>query len=103
MLKEEKKKGNHPITLPPTSKLVMFYLFIILNIILIFSMISMWHFADLTYLGALITDIAAQVVVFFVYASKAKAENTEGGIEYERMMYELMNKKEEPDDVGIDE
>lgn len=42
-----------------TSKLIAIYLFVLLNGIVIFAMVAMWHFADLSYLGVLITDIAA--------------------------------------------
>lgn len=54
-----------------TSKFFAIYLFILLNAIVIFSMITMWKFADLTYLGVLITDIAAQVLVYGIYCLKA--------------------------------
>lgn len=80
MLKEEKKKYRQTPHLPSTSKLMAVYLFILFNIVLAYSMIAMWHFADLAYLGALITDIAAQVLTYFIYAKKSTAENTAGGI-----------------------
>lgn len=54
-----------------TSKFFAIYLFFLLNAIVIFSMITMWKFADLTYLGVLITDIAAQVLVYGIYCLKA--------------------------------
>ena len=82
-LKVEKNKYNHKFKLPSTSKLIAAYLFIVLNIVLTFSMVAMWTFQDLTYLGVLVTDVAAQVLTYFIYTLKAKAENTVGGITYD--------------------
>ena len=79
-LKDEKK--------PTTDKLIAIYLFIILNVILVYSMISMWNFADLSCLGVLITDIAGQVITYYIYAKKATAQNTKGGITYDMAMLE---------------
>lgn len=69
-----------------TTKLVMFYLFCVLNIVLIYSLIAMWHFEDLTHLGVLITDIIGQIVVFLVYAVKSAKENSKNGIVFETTM-----------------
>ncbi len=33
-------------------------------------MISMWNFADLSCPGVLITDIAGQVITYYIYAKK---------------------------------
>lgn len=85
-LKDEKKKVSINIKKPTTDKLIAIYLFIILNIILVYSMISMWNFADLSCLGVLITDIAGQVITYYIYAKKATAQNTKGGITYDMAM-----------------
>lgn len=90
-LKEEKNKYKTPVKLPSTSKLIAAYLFIILNVVLIYAMIVMYEFRDLTYLGVLITDIAAQVLTYFIYAKKALAENCVNGIKYEIAMLEKQN------------
>ncbi len=82
-LKEEKDKYRLKLKLPTTSKLMAVYLFFILNVVLAYAMIAMWYFADLTYLGVLVTDVAAQVLTYFIYARKATAENTTGGITYD--------------------
>ena len=82
-----------------TTKLIALYLFIVLNAILIFSCVAMWHFADLSTLGLLITDIAAQILVYLLYVVKATKENTVGGITYEKMMHELDSEDDE-DAVG---
>ena len=54
-----------------TSKLLAIYLFVLLNAIVVYAMVSMWHFGDLQYLGVLISDIAAQVVIYAIYCVKA--------------------------------
>lgn len=72
-----------------TSKWMAVYLFLALNIVLAYSMIAMWHFQDLTYLGVLVTDIAGQVLTYFIYTKKSIAENTSGdgtGITFQAMM-----------------
>lgn len=85
-LKKEKRKVSIDIKKPTTDKLIAIYLFIILNVILVYSMISMWNFADLSCLGVLITDIAGQVITYYIYAKKATAQNTKGGITYDMAM-----------------
>lgn len=87
-LKDEKKKVSINIKKPTTDKLIAIYLFIILNVILVYSMIIMWNFADLSCLGVLITDIAGQVITYYIYAKKATAQNTKGGITYDMAMLE---------------
>lgn len=86
LLKAEKNKYRNKIKLPSTTKLVMTYLFILLNTVLIYAMIAMWHFSDLSYLGVLITDIVAQLITFFIYTVKSTKENTVGGITYDLAM-----------------
>jgi len=85
-LKDEKNKYKRKIQIPSTTKLAMLYLFILLNTVLIYSMIAMWHFSDLSYLGVLITDIVAQLITFFIYTVKSTKENTVGGITYDLAM-----------------
>ena len=87
-LKKEKRKVSIDIKRPTTDKLIAIYLFIILNVILVYSMISMWNFADLSCLGVLVTDIAGQVITYYIYAKKATAQNTKGGITYDMAMLE---------------
>ena len=97
-LKEEKNKYRTKHKLPSTSKLIAIYLFIILNVVLIYSMVSMWKFMDLSYLGVLITDVAAQVLTYVIYSAKALRENTSTrGFVYEARMQEL-NKQEVSND-----
>lgn len=68
-LDAEKRKYDKPCF--ETSKLIAIYLFALLNGIVIYAMVAMWHFADFTYLGVLISDIAAQVIIYAIYCLKA--------------------------------
>lgn len=105
-LKEEKNKGKSTFKLPSTSKLIASYLFLILNVVLVYAMVAMWYFKDLTYLGVLITDIAAQVLTYLIYSRKSTVENSVGGITYDMAMAKLKqdNKIEEKiDDSDSDE
>lgn len=90
-LKEEKRKYKPKIKLPSTSKLMVAYLFVVLNIVLFYAMYMMYHFAELTYLGVLITDVASQILVFLIYAVKSAKENSQNGITYEMAMLEKKN------------
>lgn len=94
-LREEKYRYRHKPHLPSTSKLMSLYLFFILTIILVYVMIAMWYFADLTYLGALVTDIAGYVINFSVYAKKSAIENSKGGIIYETAMSRFSESQEQ--------
>lgn len=70
LLKQERKKLL-PKWNVETSKLIAIYLFALLNAIIIYAMAAMWQFADLSYLGVLISDIAAQVLIYAIYCLKA--------------------------------
>lgn len=82
----EKEKNRYPkIRKIETSKLLAIYLFVLLNVIVIYAMIAMWKFADLSYLGVLITDIAAQILLYGIYCLKAyKAKKSEEDMNYKR-------------------
>lgn len=69
-LKAERDKYK-PAKRFETSKLLAIYLFVLLNAIVIYSMVAMWVFGDFSYLGVLITDIAAQVLIYAIYCMKA--------------------------------
>lgn len=68
-LREEKRKYNTKRI--ETSKLLAIYLFVLFNAVMIYAMAAMWVLHDLTYLGVLITDIAAQVLIYAIYCLKA--------------------------------
>lgn len=67
-----------------TNKLIAIYLFILFNVIIIYSLVAMWKLGDLSYLGVLISDIAAQVLVYAIYCIKAYC----GKREEERLRFE---------------
>lgn len=96
-LKEARRTYRTPIVLPSTTKLILIYLFIMLNAVLVYALVAMWHFGDLTQLGVIITDIVSQVVAFIVYAAKSTKENTVGGITYQKAILQCNNTEETPD------
>lgn len=68
-----------------TSKLFAGYLFVLMNAIVVYAMVAMWQFADLSYLGVLITDIAAQILIYAIYCLKAyKGKNAEEEMKFRR-------------------
>ena len=79
----------------PTHKLITLYLFIILNVILVYALVAMWYFADLTHLGVLITDIMGQILTFVTYSHHSTAQNRVGGIQYMALQEKLRLKGEE--------
>ena len=100
-LKEEKKRYGKKIELPSTSKLMAVYLFIILNVVLIYAMITMYLFRDLSYLGVLITDIASQIITYLIYLRKATKENIVGGITYDMAMKKYDSQQKNDDDEAV--
>lgn len=99
VLKDEKNRYKRKIKLPSTSKLMAFYLFFVLNIILVYAMSVMYLFRDLTFLGVLITDVAAQVITYFIYSRKATIENSSGGIVYDMAMRGDSSEEENEGDI----
>ena len=83
----------------PFHKVITVYLFILLNVLLVYAMVSMWHFSDLTHLGVIITDIAAQVVTFLIYSHHSTAQNTSGGIVFETAMEQIKTQFHRKDEV----
>lgn len=70
-MKLDAERQKYDKTKLETSKLIAIYLFVLLNGIVIYAMTAMWHFADLSYLGILVSDIAAQVLIYAIYCLKA--------------------------------
>lgn len=98
ILKLEKDKGenNKPRRKMQTTKLIIIYLMMLLNAIIVYACVAMWHFRDLSYLQALITDIAAQVLIFAIYCAKAYFETKQEEltkIERERICKQLSEKE----------
>lgn len=69
-LKKLKKESRKKVGLT-TTKLLCYYIFIIFNIVLFYALVAMWHFADLSYLGVIISDILGQVLVYGIYSIRA--------------------------------
>lgn len=88
-LKQKKRQGGSPRKKIETNKLLAIYLFALMNAIVIYSMVAMWKLGDLSYLGALISDIAAQVVIYAIYCAKAFAgKRAEENMKFERDKWE---------------
>lgn len=82
---KEKHTKKHKFKWPETSKLIAIYLFLLLNVVIGYTLVAMWKFEQFTYLGVLITDIAAQVLVYAIYCLKAyNAKKQEEFIKFER-------------------
>lgn len=76
-LKEKRDSYKKPKNKIQMTKIITWYLFILLNVVLVYSMVVMYLFRDLSYLGVLITDIAAQVTTFLIYTCKSFKETKE--------------------------
>lgn len=82
LIKAEKSKYK-PRT--EVSKILAIYLLILLTTIVIYSMVVIWHFGDLSYLNVLISDIAAQILVYAIYCLKSyKAKKSEEELNFEK-------------------
>lgn len=94
-------KDKYGVKRRETNKILAIYLFTILNVVIIFSMVSMWVFADLSYLGVLITDIAAQIILYATYCLKAyhgKKQEEEMKYKYESNALHTDDDIEDPPD-----
>lgn len=54
-----------------TSKILAVYLIVLFTGIIIYSLIAMWHFRDLSHLSTLITAFVSEVITFLIYCAKA--------------------------------
>jgi len=99
--KESLRKAKYKVEGMETSKKLAIYLFTILNIIIIYSLVAMWYFSDLNYLGALITDIGAQIILYGIYCLKAyHGKKQQELMAFEREKYENEFLIEENEEVG---
>lgn len=72
-----------------TSKALAIYLLVLMNLIIIYALVAMWHFGDLSYLGVLITDVVAQIVTYAIYCVKAfKGKQAEEEMNFKREQLE---------------
>lgn len=67
-IKELRDYGKRKIE---TSKILAVYLIVLFTGIIIYSLIAMWHFRDLSHLSTLITAFVSEVVTFLIYCAKA--------------------------------
>lgn len=85
-IKKEKAKYGSKIE---TSKLLAIYLLGLMNLIIVYALVAMWHFGDLSYLGVLVTDIAAQILTYAIYCVKAfKGKQAEEEMNFRREQFE---------------
>lgn len=83
------------------SKILAIYLLILLTAIVIFTMVVIWHFGDLSYLNVLISDIAAQIMIYMVYCIKAyHGKKSEEELKFEREKFENPTITNTDDNVG---
>jgi hypothetical protein len=61
----------------------MWFIFCNCTAIELYSMVAMWHFADLSALYALIGAVVGESITYISYNVKACRENTRGGITYD--------------------
>lgn len=94
-IKQLKKNNRRKLGLT-TTKLLSFYLFAIFNIVLLYALVAMWHFGDLSYLGVVISDIIGQILVFGIYCIRAYLDTkSEENIKLEQQKIGLPNKLQE--------
>lgn len=86
---------------PEFSKVLAIYLLILLTAIVIFTMAAIWHFGDLSYLNVLISDIAAQILVYMVYCIKAyHGKKAEEELKFEKEKIENLTAINSDNNVG---
>lgn len=89
-MKAIKREGRKKLGLT-TTKLLCYYIFIMFNVVLVYALIAMWHFADLSYLSVIVSDIMGQVVLFVIYSIRAyKDTKSEENIKLERDKLNLL-------------
>ena len=106
-LKAKAKKEKNKLS---TTKRIVWWMFINCTLV---EMLTVWALyknfelatifgtgVDFSPLVALIGAVIGEVMVFATYAVKAKAENTQGGIEYERMLHNIAIKDEDNRDLN---
>lgn len=99
-LKEEKQKYRPKFKLPSTSKLILLGAVLLCLQIVIFCEYVMITLGDTSAMYVLVGIPATLIPVIWGYYSKAKAENTVGGITYTMAM---MQKNNNEDLSGSDE
>lgn len=90
-LKAEKRKYKTKFKLPSTSKLILLGVILLCLQIVIFCEYTMISTGDTSAMYVLIGIPATLIPIVWGYYSKAKAENTVGGIVYETAMKSNQN------------
>lgn len=107
-LKKEKNKYKKKIHIE-THKVLAVYLFILINVIIAYTLVVMWVFQDISLLDVLITSVVSQVIVYAVYCLKAykgKKQEEQMKLEYSKLscrdyLNEDMNYCGQPDPEDI--
>lgn len=107
-LNKEKNKYKKKIHIE-THKVLAVYLFALINVIIIYTLVAMWVFQDISLLDALITSVVSQVIVYAVYCLKAykgKKQEEQMKLEYTKLsrrdyLNEDMNYSEQPDPENV--
>ena len=97
-LEEERKKLKKKHKLPPTSKIVLLVVFALSIQIIAFVEFVMLKYGDFSAAYALIGIPVTIVPTILGYFYKSKAENTQGGIIYEKAM--MSAEDEDDESVG---
>ena len=97
-LEEERKKLNKKHKLPPTSKIILLVVFVLSIQIIAFVEFVMLKYGDFSAAYALIGIPVTIVPTILGYFYKSKAENTQGGIIYEKAM--MSAEDEDDESVG---
>ena len=98
-LKEEKRKNMPKSKLPSTSKLILIGAVLLCLQIVIFCEYIMVTLGDTSAMYVLIGIPATLIPIIWGYYSKAKAENTAGGIVYEQAMMQF-NQTDDAEDIS---
>lgn len=91
LLKAEKRKFAPKFKMPSTSKLILLGAVLLCLEIVIFCEYVMIRFGDTSAMYVLVGIPATLIPIIWGYYSKAKAENTKGGITYDMAMMENEN------------
>lgn len=102
-LREEKRKHMPKFKLPSTSKLILIGAVLLCLQIVIFCEYVMITLGDTSAMYVLIGIPATLIPIIWGYYSKAKAENTQGGITYDMAMMQLNQTNGTEDMSGIND
>ncbi len=86
-LRKEKNKYKKK-THVETHKALAVYLFILINVIITYTLAAMWIFQDISLLDVLITSVVSEVIVFAIYCIKAykgKKQEEQMKLEYSKL------------------